>query len=109
MNILIGIIFISIFYIFISHIYYIPYTEGNFGLHHGDIYVKYKFPIWVWILIIIDCILCLFPIVQWFFGIINIILILPLTLYCISDNYDIYKVRYFKPNNKFLTFLNKKV
>ena len=44
MNILIGIIFISIFYIFISHIYYIPYTEDYFGLHHGDKYIKYKFP-----------------------------------------------------------------
>ena len=59
-----------------------------------------------WILIIIDCILCL---VQWLFGITNIILILPLTLCCISDNDYIYKVRYFNPNNKFLTFLNKKV
>lgn len=103
MNILIVIIFISIFYIFIS------YTEDDFGRQHGDKYVKYKFPIWVWILIIIDCILCLFPIIQWLFGIINIILILPVTLCCISDNDYVYKVRYFNPNNKFLTFLNKKV
>lgn len=48
-------------------------------------------------------------IVQWIFGIISIVLILPLTLCCISDNDYIYKVRYFNPNNKFLTFLNKKV
>ena len=109
MNILIGLIFISIFYIFISNIYYIPYTEDYYGYHHNDKYIKYKFPIWVWILIIIDCILCLIPIVQYILGIINIILILPVTLCSISDIDNIYKIRYFKPNNKILIFLNKKV